>query len=242
METKVRLKADGPFKVNEKLAGLVPMATAEEQAALTADIRANQQRDPIILWNKEVIDGRCRQQALVLLGYNILYKELDDNLTEDEVKVFVKSVNTRRNLTMTQKTMSACRQSLSPDAAAVGKIAESWGISKKLLDNARYIAKQRPEFVEPLFNGTTVTIVNPKGQEVVSTKITAIYAYLKRMEEQATENNDHAWEANSYIKTQAGKEWYYEQLKDISDIGSTRTQMLIAELANYKFVKISTDK
>ena len=38
IEIKVRQISDGPFEINEKLAGLVPMAIIEEQVALTSDI------------------------------------------------------------------------------------------------------------------------------------------------------------------------------------------------------------
>ena len=239
---KVRQIKEGPFEVNEELAGLVPMATDVEQAVLTRDIADNEQRDPIVLWQGKVVDGRCRQKALVTLGKHILYKELDDNLTENEVRVFVKSVNTRRNLTMTQKVISACRESLLPGSKSVNKIAKSWGIGEGTLKNARYIAKERPEFIDPLFNGKTVTIENAEGKKIESNKITAIYAFLKRTEENVAENTDHAWVEDSYIKTQAGKEWYYRQLEEIGIIGEKKTKMLIAELANYKFMKENDSK
>lgn len=234
---KVRQIKEGPFEVNEELAGLVPMATDVEQAVLTRDIADNEQRDPIVLWQGKVVDGRCRQKALVTLGKHILYKELDDSLTEDDVRIFVKSVNTRRNLTMTQKILSACRESLLPGSKSISKIAKSWGIGEGTLKNARYIAKERPEFIDPLFNGKTVTIENVDGKRIESNKITAIYAFLKRKEESIVEDTEHAWEESSFIKTQSGKEWYYKQIEAIGVIGEIKTKMLIAELANYKFAK-----
>ena len=117
------------------------------------------------------------------------------------------------------------------------QIAKSWGIGEGTLKNARYIAKEKPEFIDPLFNGKTVTIENAEGKKIESNKITAIYAFLKRKEESVAENTDHAWVEDSYIKTQAGKEWYYRQLEEIGIIGEKKTKMLIAELANYKFIK-----
>lgn len=220
-------------------AGLVPMATKDEQAALNLDIAENGLKEPIVLWKGQVVDGRCRQIACNLAGERIRVKELDDDLTDDEVKSFVKSVNTRRNLSMTQKIMSACRQKLDPSVkGTIEKIAESWGISKSILNNALYIARQRPEFIDPLFNGKSVDIVDKNGKEVSSTKVTAIFAFLKRMEEGADEDNQHAWNPDSYIKTQRGKEWYYDMVRDISD--TKMMQMKLAELANYKFTKKET--
>jgi hypothetical protein len=234
-DVKTRAGTDGAFPINEELAGLVPMAIASEQAVLTMDINEHGQREPIVLWKGEVVDGRCRQKALITLGKDLYYKELDSALTEDEVKIFVKSVNTRRNLTQTQKIMSACRDSLKSNSKSIVDTAKAWGIGDKTLKNARYVAKQRPEFIDPLFNGKTVTIVNVKGEEIESNKITAIYAFIKRLEEAVIEDVEHAWDERAAIKTQAGKEWYYKQMSDIQDYGDVKAKMLIAELANYKF-------
>ena len=60
---------------------------------------------------------------------------------------------------------------------------------------------------------------------------------MKRTEENVVESTDHAWTEDSYIKTQAGKEWYYKQIEAIGEMGAQKTKMLIAELANYKFIK-----
>lgn len=235
-EIKARLVKEGAFEVNHKLAGLVPMATDAEQAVLMADIEANEQRDPIILWRGGVVDGRCRQKALTTLGKHILYRELDDALTEEDVKVFVKSVNTRRNLTPTQKIMVACKESMRPEESRpVAIIAKSWGISRDILGNARFIAKERPDMIEPLFNGEAVLIKDKDGVDKYTNKVTTIYAYLKKLAEQVVEDTVYAWQEDTFIRTQAGKEWYYEQVKEIGVVGDIKTRMLVAELANYKF-------
>ena len=234
-EIKVRLSKDGAFPVNEKLAGLVPMASDAEQAVLTADINENEQRDAIVLWRGEVVDGRCRQKALTTLGKHILYKELDDVLTEDEVKIFVKSVNTRRNLTPTQKVMIACRESFTSTKSIV-LIAKSWGIGKDILGNARFIVRENPEWEEVLFNGGSVAVIDNKGNEKYTNKVTTIYAYLKKLSEAVEEDNQYAWQEATYIKTQAGKEWYYMHVANLeTQADILRVKMLVAELANYKF-------
>ncbi len=235
-ETKIRYKEEGAFPINEELAGLVPMAVESEQVVLTEDIKANQQRDPIVLWKGKVIDGRCRMKALIALGHNILYKELDSKLTVEEVEVFVKSVNTRRNLTPTQKTMSACRASLKPNSPKVLTVAKSWGVSAGLLKNARFISKHRPEFIEPLFNGLSVDIISAEGFEVQSNKVSTIYAAVMREMQDAKENEEHAWSEDSSIKTQIGKEWYYGFVSK-HKIEDVATRVALVELANYKFIK-----
>ena len=236
-DIRVRLSKDGGFPVNHSLAGLVPMASDAEQAVLMADIEEHEQRDPIILWRGAVVDGRCRQMALTTLGKHILYRELDDELTEDEVKIFVKSVNTRRNLTNTQKVMIACKESTrDTETRSVHVIAKSWGISQDILKNARYIAKERPEFIDRLFNGESVTIHDTDGSEKITNKVTTIYAYLRKLAEKVNEDRQHAWKEDAFITTQAGKNWYYDQVADMeTSRDNTRVRMLIAELANYKF-------
>ncbi len=225
------------YQIHE-FAALVPMASEAEQAALNQDVLENGLRDPIVLWKNQIIDGRCRQIACEFAEEKIRFKELDDNLTEEEVRITVKSLNTRRNLTSTQKAMSACKSYLDPTTkkGSIKKTADAWGVSKGILDNALYVAKRNPEFIQPLFNGRTVKIINQNGKEVETIKITAIYSYIKKMEENAKENNEHSWNPDSYITTQLGKEWYYSKVKDIKE---PETRMMIAELANYKFNKAS---
>ncbi len=152
------LKVGDTLPINNELAGLVPMASEAEQAALTQDISINGLREPVILWKGSIIDGRCRQLACTLANKPLMSKELDNNLTEEEVRIFVKSVNTRRNLTHTQKVMSACYESLRPESNSTIKIAKAWGISKGILDNARYITKTNPEIAKALFNGKSLNI------------------------------------------------------------------------------------
>lgn len=236
--TQVRMVKDGAFPVNQDLAGLVPMATEAEQVALTADIQANDQRDPIVLWRGQVIDGRCRQQALVALGKIILFKEMDDKLTEAEVAIFVKSVNTRRSLTATQKAMSASKSKLNGrDTRANPVIAKSWAIGETMFKASMYIWKQDNVVAEALFNGLSVEIVDDKGRATTSTAVTAVRNHLKRLEEAVPAlDSEYDWDANTYITTQVGKDWFYDQVSKTKGNNSA-TNKLIAELANYKFSK-----
>lgn len=230
---RVRLLNVGEaLPINERLAGLVPMAMEDEQEALTRDIEANGLREPVVLWRGEIVDGRCRQKACLVLGRQIMAKELDDELTEEDVRVFVKSVNTRRNLTSTQKLISACKESLRPGGPTISAVAKAWGVGEALLNNARYIARNRPGFIEPLFNGKSVSIVDIHGREVLSNKISAIYAYLQRQSRSVEEVVEYGYAENAYIKTQAGKDWYYSQLANMNDVS---VRMALAELANFKF-------
>lgn len=152
--------------------------------------------------------------------------------------VVVKSLNTRRNLSHTQKLISACKETFrSTNSKSVKEIALAWGVSGTLLKNARYIYTERPEFIDPLFNGNSVTIIGSNGKETQTNKISAIYAYIKREEENATRNDDHGWNPDAQIKTQAGKEWYYQTLKTEGKEISVFMRMILTEHANLKFTK-----
>jgi len=234
MTIKIRPNTEGAFPVNEDLAGLVPMAIEQEQLALTLDIQTHGQREPIVLWRGEVVDGRCRQKALLSLNHHILYKELEDNLTVSDVRIFVKSVNTRRNLSTTQKVASAAKE-WKDGKYTIKKVAASWGVSSGLLDNAIWIMKNYPELLEELFNGNAVQIIDQNGKEVLSSKISAIYASLKRVKEDVVEDIQYGWKADSFIKTQAGKDWYY---KICNGVDKMEVRMALAELANYKFATV----
>ncbi len=239
MTRYIELREGQAFEVNEELAGIVPMANMAEQAALTEDIRENGLREPVILWRNKIVDGRCRQKACIATGVRIKAKELDDDLTEEDVMVVVKSLNTRRNLSPTQKLISACKETFNPKnkAKSIIGLAKAWSVSHTLLKNARYIYTERNEFIEPLFQGGCVTIVGSNGKETQTNKISAIYAYLKRLEENATRNDDHGWNPDAQIKTQAGKEWYYDQLGIIGKDTTVHIKMLLSEHANLKFTK-----
>jgi ParB-like chromosome segregation protein Spo0J len=208
------LKIGEVFPINEKLAGIVPMATSAEQEALTANIMENGLNEPVVLWLNEIIDGRCRQLACKVAGVAVRAIELGDDLTEEEVVGWVKGANTRRNLTMAQKIMVASKESLNEGSKSLTDIAISWAVGRRSLTMGNYISKARPEFIEPLINGLTVPIIDAKGKHTQTNRITAIYAYIKREEEDIRPTDTHTWTADMHIKTQAGKDYFFEFIKE----------------------------
>jgi hypothetical protein len=214
MTNEQKLKIGEVFPINEKIAGIVPMAIPAEQKALTANIMENGLNEPVVLWLNEIVDGRCRQLACTLAGVAVRAIDLDDELTEEEVVRWVKGTIIRRNLTMAQKIMVASRESLKEGSRSLDDIAKSLAISRRILTMANYISKARPKFIAPLFNGSTVPIINPKGKHTQTNKITAIYNYIKREEEDVTPTDTHSWSVDLYIRTQAGKDYFFEFIKE----------------------------
>ncbi|WNC71027.1 hypothetical protein RGQ13_12920 [Thalassotalea psychrophila] len=228
------LKIGEVFPINEKLAGIVPMAIPVEQEALTINIKENGLRESVVLWRGDIVDGRCRQKACTLARVAVRAKYLDDDLTEEDVSTFVKSVNTRRNLTTAQKIMVASKESFREGSKSLTDIAKSWAIGRRTLTMANYMSKARPEFIEPLLNGLTVHIVDAKGNQAQTNKISAIYAHIKREEEDVTEVPSHEWSANENIHTQAGRDWFYEFIKETGTT-NVKVMMELVVRANDKF-------
>ena len=91
------------------LSAAFPAMGAEDLAILQADIKANGQRDPIVILDKMVLDGWHRYQACAALGITPATRTLGRGL--DPVS-YVQSVNLhRRHLTSSQRAaaVTACQ-------------------------------------------------------------------------------------------------------------------------------------
>ena len=222
----------------DALAGIVAMANKHEQLALTEDIRKNGQTQPAVLWHNRIVDGRCRQLACLTLDIELSVRKLDDNLTREEVADIVKSLNIRRNLTDTQKAMSAFKEQ--EKAWETNETtARQWGIPLGTYKNARYVAVNRPEVVDPLFNGESVKIYDPKkGRDIVTNKINTLARIIKCTKEAETvfvdDSEKVVFTLDSSLKTEAAKDWYYDAYERAKQSEVT-LGMLLVELANLKF-------
>ena len=87
-----------------RAAELFPMMDAEALQALADDIREHGQREPVILFRGEVIDGRNRLRACELAGVEPRFESRDD--IGDSPAAFVLSLNLlRRHLDESQRAM-----------------------------------------------------------------------------------------------------------------------------------------
>jgi hypothetical protein len=225
------------YEVDE-LAGIVALASEKEQQALVNDIAKNGQQESAVLWQGRLVDGRCRQIACTALGIDLKVRELDSTLSRSQVALIVKSLNTRRNLTMTQKIASAYKQ-YKRTGDTMADVAEQWAISVPSLKNFNYIAKVRADWVDILFDGNTVKVFDPeKGHEIVTDKVNTLARIAKKIKELGKVVIDNSEEvefsSEGIIKTELGKNWYYSKIQELG-IVDTRHKMLMVELANYKF-------
>jgi hypothetical protein len=87
---------------------LVPEPTKAELEELTADIEKNGLRDPAILFEGEILDGRSRQMACHKAGVELRTEEFDPELHGPDPLAFVVSKNfRRRQLQMTASEKAA---------------------------------------------------------------------------------------------------------------------------------------
>lgn len=87
-------------------ANIVPAMTDAEFKELKADIEKHGQRDPIIIYDGKILDGRNRYRACCELGITPDTAKFDDHLIGGDPIAYVISTNIhRRHLTPSQRTM-----------------------------------------------------------------------------------------------------------------------------------------
>lgn len=96
------------------IADIFPMLSDDDLRGLSADIKANGQRDPIIVFQGKLLDGRNRYKACDLAG--VVPRTTDFKGSKTEAMIFVWSTNFhRRHLTSSQAAMAlAERKKIDP--------------------------------------------------------------------------------------------------------------------------------
>jgi hypothetical protein len=91
---------------------MFPMLGAEEQRALTADIRDNGLHAPIVTFEGKILDGRNRYRACQVAGVKPVYKEYKG---VDPLGYVVSLNLKRRHLDESQRGMVAAKIATLPD-------------------------------------------------------------------------------------------------------------------------------
>lgn len=141
------------------VANIFPMMSAEELAALKADIQANGLREPIWTQDDQIIDGRNRYNACESLGVEPRFREWDG---KGSLVAFVVSLNLiRRHLNETQRGMVGARLANMPLGGAVYRsanlptdnvsqteAAELLNVSERTIRDAKQVLAAQPEIIE----------------------------------------------------------------------------------------------
>jgi len=145
-------------------AEIFPEMDAQALAGLTADIAANGQREPILILDGQVIDGRCRLRACEQLGIEPLVRHLGTTVVGDPYVLAVSLNLHRRHLTESQRAMVATKLSTMQRgrpqenaqicAFSQEQVAQLLHVSRRSVQNARALIDHgTPELVAAVDQG-----------------------------------------------------------------------------------------
>lgn len=147
------------------LANIFPMLPEAELQELTADIQAHGQREPIVLHEGKILDGRNRYRACRLAGVE---PQTTDYYGDDPASYVISLNLHRRHLTESQRAMVAAKLSniqnggdrVSEQSANLqsgtsrAQAAEMLNVSERTVNSAKKIEQQgAPELVEKVEQG-----------------------------------------------------------------------------------------
>jgi hypothetical protein len=132
------------------VADLFPLMSEAEYQGLKDDINENGQREDIVVWKGQLIDGRNRLRACNELGRNPSIAELDDEL--DPLKYVISHNLHRRHLTTSQRSMVAAgianlqkgdnqhkKEGTSIDVPSIESAAKQLNVGKASVERARAV-------------------------------------------------------------------------------------------------------
>lgn len=162
---------------------LTPNMIDDQFNALVLDIKDNGQLEPVKVCRGKIYDGRHRMKALSLLGNKTIKIDIDDTLSEEDIKSQVRSLENRRHQTPTQLAIMAYKEYmlLSKDKETKenqGVVASRFGISRSNLAEVKSLAERAPDIVDFLFNGQKFnigTVNNPS----FTNNVRAINAFIR---------------------------------------------------------------
>lgn len=145
------------------MANVMPMLQEHEFKLLVKDIQTNGQKEPIVIYEEKVLDGRNRLKACQKLGLDIQAVKLDEEI--DPVQ-YVKSMNVhRRHLRPAQLATLAVNDMETRARPVRGKlrniVAREYGISPRLIQSAKQLKGKRPDLFEMVLNGEKKNLTIP---------------------------------------------------------------------------------
>jgi N6-adenosine-specific RNA methylase IME4 len=152
------MKDDLHFLEFHPLARLFPEMDAEQFAALTEDIQANGLREPIVLYQGSVLDGRHRYYASIAAGVEPRFETYDG----DDPLGYVISLNLkRRHLSESQRAMVAAKLATlglganqHSEGLPIGRASELLNVGERSIARARDVQEHgAPELVRAVEHG-----------------------------------------------------------------------------------------
>lgn len=204
MNTEVRIETLGVHEY----AKLTPNMVDDQFNALVIDIQNNGQLEPVKVCRGKIYDGRHRLKALTALGKSHIKIDVNDNLTEDDIRSQVRSLENRRHQTPTQLAIMAYKEymMLSSNAdtkVSQGDVAARFGVTRTNLAEVKSLAERAPDIVDILFNGHKFNI-GSTGCPNLTNNVRAINSWIK------TERLERVSEPKEFKLTQEENEFINE--------------------------------
>lgn len=136
-------------------AKLMPLMTAEEWTQLKIDIEENGQREPVVLYQGQLLDGRNRLKVCRELNIPVRAVSLPE---EEDPYLNVASLNLhRRQLSTSQKAAVAAKimdqLKLEPGQKRRDIAAVAFGVSPKLVQGAKTLLQENRRMFIKVFKG-----------------------------------------------------------------------------------------
>lgn len=118
------------------LADLNPMMDGDAYERLIEDIKAHGQREPIVMYQGEVLDGRNRMKACLDAGVIPKAREFNPAI-EGSAEQFIASMNNRRQMTNDEKKNVVLKYIRLKPTASDRAVARFAGVDHKTVSSVR---------------------------------------------------------------------------------------------------------
>ena len=142
------------------LADQLPLMSSEEFEALKADISENGQKEPILLFQGKILDGRNRYKACQKLNLEPEVEHFDGSY-EAAAKLSASANLLRRHLSKSQQGMFVVKAGLAaPPGQAnlngsetIRDAAKRYGVNHVTIYKAFYVNQHKPELADQVLRG-----------------------------------------------------------------------------------------
>lgn len=244
MENSVYTLDPKLIKFDDKYVVFNPLHTDMEYEATKESIRRLGQSEPILMLDGVCIDGRHRTKIAAELGVDVRCVDVDGVSEEDLILLCNKNVMSGRDYDSSQKAIQALKLVTAHGMTAV-QAARCMKVDRKLVSYAATVRGFNREDVLDILLKSKDSKVKLDSMERPSRSLELLAKFIKAESEEKNIVVDDSerinWEADSYIKTELGKAWYYSVIEEVELAGKIRMQMLLAEMANMKFKENSNE-
>lgn len=171
-----------------ELTNLTPPMTDADYNALLEDMEVNGQMDPVLVYRGKIIDGRHRYKVMTQLNAEFIKViHLPSNTTRNEIIGLIKTKETHRHQTPTQKAIYAFNMQKLHKEGAFGQAsiritqadaAKLYGASAALLARVSKLNKLRPDLLEVLFNGGKIN-TGTHEHKVITDSLLSILRWIE---------------------------------------------------------------